>query len=514
VCHRLVKQLRRITDNEAAIVEGCKIDIGKPVYETYMAEIDWCKNDIIFVCKNLAKWAKDEAAPDIPLHMKLMGPKIRKDPLGAVLVIGFVSYSRVAGRSADRFPHRAYNFPVQLALGPLIGAIAAGNTAILKPSQQAPNVAMVLERIFSSLDQSCYRCIQGGVPETTALLEQKWDKIFYTGSAGVGKIIAKKAAETLTPVVLELGGRNPAVITKNADVKLAARRLLWGKVHNAGQVCISQNYILVDREVMHAFLQELKVSLREFFPNGVKESPDFARIATDRQWKRLKSLIDNSKGKILLGGTMDEKERFLEPTVVEVNDVSDSLIAEETFGPLIPVIAIDDLDHAIRIANEVDSTPLGVYPFGSKAETDRFLREVQSGGASVNDAFFHGSLPTFAFGGVGQSGTGSYRGKASFDCFTHRRSITTTPGWVEGLISIRYPPYKGKLAKLQKMSNKKANFDRNGKVTSSLIGYVLSLGAGSTMGGLARYAVILFGRLYIVHISFLRRTSPEYFANQ
>lgn len=254
----------------------------------------------------------------------------------------------------------------------------------------------------------------------------------------MGTIIAKKAAETLTPVTLELGGRNPAIVTKNANARLAARRLLWGKTLNAGQVCISQNYTLVDKEILPAFVAEMKIALKEFYPNGAKASPDFARIINSRQWTRLQKLLDGSNGKILIGGDMDESEKFISPTLIQVNDFHDNLIMEESFGPLMPVYPVDDLDHAIRIAGEVHQTPLGIYPFGTKKETDQVLRELRSGGASVNDAFFHGSIPTLAFGGVGDSGQGSYRGRASFDCFSHRRSITNTPGWIERLISIRY----------------------------------------------------------------------------
>lgn len=224
-----------------------------------------------------------------------------------------------ANRSAS---YSTYNFPLQLAIGPMIGAIAAGNTLILKPSENAPNVAMILERIVSALDPDCYGCIQGSVSQTTALLDQKWDKIFYTGSVNVAKIIAKKAAETLTPVTLELGGKNPAIVTKNADIRLAARRLLWGKFLNSGQVCISHNYTLIEKEVFSAFIRETKTAMKEFYPDGAKASPDYARIINNRQWKRLKDMMDNSKGKILIGGTMDEADRFIEPTVIQGKHIS------------------------------------------------------------------------------------------------------------------------------------------------------------------------------------------------
>jgi beta-apo-4'-carotenal oxygenase len=368
----------------------------------------------------------------------------------------------------------AYNCPIQLTFGPLIGAIAAGNTALIKPSEQAASVAMVLQKILVDvMDPECYICIQGGVPETTALLKQTWDKIFYTGGTKVGKIIAKKAAETLTPVTLELGGKNPAIVTKNADIKLAARRLLWAKVNNAGQICTSQNYALVDREVIAAFVEGLKIAMNDFFPEGAKASVDFGRIINHTQWKRLDDSIKKSNGKTIIHGLMDEIDRLIEPTVVEVTDISDNLIAEENFGPIFPILAVDGLDHAIKLANQIDSTPLAAYPFGTKQETDRILQECRSGGASVNDGFIHSAIPTLQFGGIGQSGQGAYRGKESFDCFTHRRSVTTTPGWAEGLISVRYPPYKNNLTKIQRMTNLKPNFDRDGSVISWL-GYALS----------------------------------------
>ena len=359
-----------------------------------------------------------------------------------------------------------FNFPIQLAIGPLIGAIAAGNTAVLKPSENAPACAVMLQRLVqNSLDPSCYRVVQGAIPETTALLDQKWDKIFYTGGATVGKIIAKKAAETLTPVTLELGGKNPAIVTRNADARLAARRLLWGKVHNAGQVCVSENYITVDEEILPAFLSELETALHTFFPNGAKSSPDYGRIVNLRQFHRLKSMLEATDGKILFGGETDEETLFIAPTVIQVSSINDSLIKDESFGPLIPILPVKDLDEAIRIANTVDSTPLGLYSFGTTAETNRIMSEVRSGGASVNDAFMHGALPTLAFGGVGDSGQGAYRGKASFDTFTHRRSVTTTPGWMESLLDVRYPPYDGKLAKFRKMADLKPDFDREGNTT-------------------------------------------------
>ncbi|KAI9810432.1 MAG: hypothetical protein M1826_003623 [Phylliscum demangeonii] len=465
----------RLRDHEDVLQEALRRDLGKSDFDAFVGELGWCENDIVFVCANLEKWAKDEKAPDIPFANAAVSPKIRKDPFGVVLVIG------------------AYNFPIQLSLGPLIGAIAAGCTAILKPSEVAPHTAAAVQMLVEKcLDPAAYRVVQGAVAETTELLKQKWDKIFYTGNAAVGTIVAKKAAETLTPVALELGGLNSAIVTKHADARLAARRLLWGKVMNAGQVCIAPNHVLVDQEILPAFLAELKASLAEFYPQGAKQSADYGRIVNQRHFQRIKAMLDHSRGQIVVGGETDEAERFIAPTIVLVDDLHDPILADEIFGPLLPVYAVRDLDEAIRTANKLQATPLGLYPFGTKAETDRVLRETRSGGASVNDAFFHGIIPTLSFGGVGQSGQGSYRGRASFECFTHRRSFTSTPSWIEWLLAVRYPPYSPqKLARFRRMSMLRPDFDRHGRVQVPLLRRVLALGAGSWQTALGRYLLLV-----------------------
>ncbi|KAJ5082817.1 Beta-apo-4'-carotenal oxygenase [Penicillium argentinense] len=472
---RLV-QLRKlywaIKDHEEEIVEACAQDLNKPRFETEVAESGWLLNDVVFTTRNLHKWVKDEKAPDIDLSFKFMNPKIRKDPLGCVLVIG------------------AFNFPFQLTLGPVIGAIAAGNTVVIKPSENAPRSAAVMQKICeASLDPACYHIIQGGVPETQALLAERWDKIFFTGGANVGRIIAKAAAPHLTPVVLELGGINPAIVTKNADPRLVARRMLWGKIMNAGQVCTSQNYLLVDKSLVSKVVEEFQKAYKEFYPKGAKDSPDYSRIINDSHFQRLKSMLDNSKGKILMGGTMDEKERFIEPTLVQVDSVDDSLCSQESFGPFIPILPVENLDEAINLANGVQSTPLGLYPFGNKADVAKILDSTRSGGVSCNDAALH--IPTLPFGGVGESGYGAYRGRSSFDVWVHRRPITSSPGWLESILAIRYPPYAGKLSKFKAASTLVPDFDRTGKkVTLGWLRFIFTLGGGSAKAGAGRAAVV------------------------
>ena len=391
---------------------------------------------------------------------------------------------------------RAYNVPFQLTIGPLIGAIAAGNTAVIKPSENAPYCSAVIEKIVSGyLDSTCYTCVQGAVAETTALLDETWDKIFYTGSVSVAKIITKKAAETLTPCTLELGGRNPAIVTGSANLRLAARRLLWGKFFNAGQICLSHNYTLIDKLALPKFLSEMKVAMDEFYPDGAKASSHYGRIANRRQWQRLKDLVDTSDGKVLMGGSMDESDLFIEPTVMQVNNVNDSLMANETLGPILTIYPVDNLSEAIHIANQVHRTPLATYSFGTKDETDRVLNEIRSGGASVNDAWVHGTVPTLAFGGVGDSGSGSYRGRASFECFSHRKSYTTTPGWAERLLALRYPPYDGKLQTYRDMTQLRPYFDREGIQEDSFTRYAQAFTHGSLrLAALVKFTLSLLLR--------------------
>jgi beta-apo-4'-carotenal oxygenase len=341
-------------DYKPQLLAALKKDLNKGEFESSFTEIDWVKNDCMFMLDNLEKFAKDEKLP-VPLSFSMMKFRVRKEPMGTALIIG------------------PYNFPVQLLLAPFVGAIGAGCTAVLKPSELTPACSMVVkEMIESRLDTSAFAVVNGGVPQVSALLEEKWDIIFFTGSAAVGKIVTKKAAETLTPVVLELGGKNPAFITKNvSDLAQAAKRLLWGKTLNAGQVCMSQNYVLIDKALVPSFIEDLKNASKEMFPNGAKASPDLGRIVNERHFLRLKAMLDNTKGKIVMGGEVDQSELFIEPTAVLVDSVNDSMMAEESFGPIFCIYPVNTLDEAINTANLVHSTPLSLFAFGSKAENQR-----------------------------------------------------------------------------------------------------------------------------------------------
>lgn len=352
-----IVQLRKlywaVRDLEPELKEALYRDLHKPHYESMLTETEWIKSECLFMIKHLKEFAKDEKLKHVPLTFSVMNCRVRKEPMGAVLILG------------------TYNYPIRLLFGPFVGAIAAGCTAVLKPSESAPATAMIVVEILKRLDPDAYAVVNGAVPETTALLDEKWDKIFYTGGAAVGKIIAKKAAETLTPVCLELGGKNPAFVTRNADLHLAARRLLWGKTHNAGQVCMSHNYVLVEEEAVQPFIAQLNASYREFFPNGAKASPDLSRIVNLRQFHRIKKMLDETKGKIVMGGQTDESELFIEPTAVLVDSMDDSMMVDESFGPIFSIYPVNTLDEAINVANRVHRTPLGLYAFGSKTENKR-----------------------------------------------------------------------------------------------------------------------------------------------
>ncbi|KAK4142091.1 beta-apo-4'-carotenal oxygenase [Dichotomopilus funicola] len=485
-------QLRKlywaVEDYTPQLVAALKDDLGKSDFEATLTEIDWMKKDCMFMLDHLDKFAKDDklGAPAVPLTYSFMSWRVRKEPLGTVLIIG------------------PYNFPIQLLLAPLVGAIAAGCTAVLKPSELTPKCAMVMKTFLAErLDNSAFAVVNGAIPETNALMNEKWDKIFFTGSAPVGTIIAKKAAETLTPVVLELGGKNPAFITKNANLALAAKRLLWGKTVNAGQVCLSQNYILIHKDLVDTFITHLNAAYKEMFPKGAQASPDLGRIVNKRHFLRLKKMLDDTQGKIVMGGSLDETENFIEPTAVLVNSVNDSMMQEESFGPIFCIYPVNTLDEAVSTANLVHRTPLSLFSFGSKAENEKVLNEMTSGGATLNDAFFHASVNTIPFGGVGDSGWGAYRGKASFDAFTHFRTVSETPSWSEKLIAVRYMPFDYKKLKLlTRFTNKKPNFDRNGKVVKGLgywTGVVCGLGGKSAKGALMRWAIVLLAHYLYTH---------------
>jgi beta-apo-4'-carotenal oxygenase len=476
-----IKQLRKlywaIDNHEVDLRLALERDIGKGHFDAMLGEINWVKNDIVYVTTHLKSWMKDEKPTDIDFANRLVSPRIRKDPYGAVLIIG------------------PFNFPLQLCLCPLIGAIAGGNTVVLKPSESTPNCSAVLQLLFTeALDPSAYTVIQGAIPQTQALLSEKWDKIFFTGSVSTAKIVARAAAVHLTPTVFELGGKNPAIVTRNINVPNTARRLLWAKNMNAGQLCMSPNHVLVEKSILPQLIAELKSAYAEFYPSGAKGTEDWCKIVNLKSFSRLKKLLDATSGTILLGGETDAESLYVAPTVVLVKDMHDALLAEETFGPFLTLLPVDSLSEAISTANALHETPLATYIFGSPTEADTVLAQTRSGGATINDTLFHAIIPTLDFGGVGDSGMGSYRGRASFDAFVHRRSIAKTPNWAERVLRMRYPPYAGtgKYKMFDAMQRRKVNFDREGNDKVAWWVLVLTLGGRR---GVVRWIGLVLARL-------------------
>ncbi|KAI5805562.1 aldehyde dehydrogenase [Peziza echinospora] len=473
------RQLRQlywgIEDNTESIVAALKADLRKPEVEAHISEIATVTEELLYMLKNLDEWSKDEYG-DMEMAVGFSRPIIRKEPMGVILIIG------------------AFNFPLQLVLSPLIGAIAAGNTALIKPSESSPATAVVVTRIVEKyLDNNCYKIVNGAVDETKAVLKEEFDKICFTGSGTVGRIVAEAAAKHLTPCILELGGINPAIVTKNANIKLAAKRIAWGRALNSGQVCAAPGYILCHPEVEQELVADIAKAWKALYPNGVQASGDIARMNNNRSFNRVKSLLQSTKGEILLGGNLDETDSFIEPTLVKVDSPTDPLLRDEAFGPIIALLTEADLDRALITIRTICATPLAVYIFtNDKKEQNKLLEGTRSGGVTINDVLMHVALKSAPFGGVGQSGYGNYTGKASFDAFVHRRSVVVQANWMEKLLAMRYPPYTaGKLAKFNSTSKTKPNFDRNGNVKNAWIGLAVRLGGRSIKAGLARWALML-----------------------
>ncbi|MEW6776067.1 MAG: aldehyde dehydrogenase family protein [Bdellovibrionota bacterium] len=424
----LIKMLK---EREGEFTQALTKDLGKPQFESFTAELAFVIQEAVLSRKNLRKWARPEKV-STPLVAQPGKSEVRKDPLGVTLVIG------------------AWNYPVQLTLAPLIGAIAAGNCAVVKPSEVAAHTSALLAKLVPLyLDQECIRIVEGAIQETTELLDQKWDLIFYTGNGNVAKVIMAAATKNLTPVVLELGGKSPCIVDSDADVTLAARRIAWGKFYNAGQTCTAPDYVLVKDSVEAEFVDGLKGAIREFYGDNPKKSPDFARIVNQRHHQRVRRLIDGS-GEVALGGEADEADRYIAPTVLRNVKADAPVMAEEIFGPVLPVLKVKETDEAIEFVNSRPK-PLALYLFTRSSQTqEKVVTRTSSGGVCVNHTILHVANPNLPFGGVGASGMGAYHGKASFDVFTHKKSVMSKPNWIDpGFI---YPPYtEGKFGLVKKL---------------------------------------------------------------
>lgn len=411
--------LRLVRERKDEILDALNEDVGKPRLEAYAAEVAFMEKDILHTKKHLRGWMKPDKV-STPAITQPGWSRIYKDPLGVVLVIA------------------PWNYPFQLAVSPVVGAIAAGNSVVLKPSEVAPKTSAVMARWLPEyLDSTCIKVIEGGIPETTKLLEQRFDHIFYTGNGTVGRIVMTAAAKHLTPVTLELGGKSPCIVDRSVDLDVAARRIVWGKFYNCGQTCVAPDYILVEDSVHDALLNRMAATVREFWGDDPQQSADYGRIVNARHHQRLMKLIGS--GEVVTGGEADEADRYIPPTILK-NVAEDSpVMRDEIFGPILPVLSVPHVDAAIAFVNK-NPKPLALYMFSSdKRNQERVLSRTSSGGALVNHCILHLTVPDLPFGGVGDSGMGAYHGQASFDTFTHHKSVLKKPFVMDP--PILYPPY-------------------------------------------------------------------------
>ncbi len=409
-----------ILKNEDLLYQAIDQDFGKSKFETYAIEISFVLKDIDYYLKNLNSLSKPKRV-STNLANQLGSSKIYPEPLGCTLVIG------------------AWNYPYQLSLSPMVAALAAGNTCILKPSEIAENTMKAMSKIINENFPKEYLYVaEGGIEETTEILKLKFDKIFFTGSTKVGQIVYEAAAKHLTPVVLELGGKSPAIVTSSANFEVAAKRIVWGKFLNSGQTCVAPDYILVDEKVKDSFLDSLKSYIQEF--NYQPDSDHYTRIINDRNFDRIIKLIDPDK--VFFGGKSDAEKRFIEPTIMNNVTWDDAVMQEEIFGPILPVLTFSNFNEALLKIAEHEK-PLSAYLFTNDSEEkENFIAKISFGGGCINDVAMHLSNDSLPFGGVGNSGMGNYHGKFGFEAFSHQKAILDRATWGEP--DLKYPPYTEK----------------------------------------------------------------------
>ena len=423
--------LNAVIVHENEIVSALKADFNKPEFETVVTETSYVISDLKYTIKNISNWAKPERVFPFILNIP-SSDTIYKEPYGKVLVIA------------------PWNYPFQLALCPVIAAVAAGNQVVLKPSELTPNTAAIIQKIIAAIFPINHvEVIQGDAEVATQLLAQRWDYIFFTGSVAVGKIVAKAAAANLTPVTLELGGKNPCIVDETANLQLAAKRIVWGKFINAGQTCIAPDYILVHQKSKNKFIEFLKAEITTAYGENPEISPDFARIITTKNWTRLVKMIDETK--IIFGGKYNNETNYLAPTLIEENNLESLIMKDEIFGPLLPILTYTDESEIEAIITKYEK-PLGFYIFSERKKfCDAIIAKYSFGGGCINDTMIHFSNKKLPFGGVGHSGIGAYHGKLSFDIFSHHKGVVKKATWID--LPLRYAPYKGKLASVKKILN-------------------------------------------------------------
>ena len=427
---QLKKLQKAVIDHEAAIIAALKTDLHKSEFETYTTEIALCKKEINYALKQIANWTKPQKA-NIPLEQFPGFGRIYPEPLGVVLIIS------------------PWNYPFQLIIAPLVGAIAAGNCAILKPSEIAAHTSKLLAEILPKyFDPAYIAVVEGGVEISQQLLAEKFDHIFFTGGTTIGRKVMEAAAKHLTPVTLELGGKSPCIVDADTNIEYAARRITWGKFINAGQTCVAPDYLLVEQSIKQELLDKIQKCIREFLGEQPATSPDYARIINQKHFNRLVEFLQY--GKTIIGGESNSSELYIAPTVLDGVSLESPVMQDEIFGPILPVLTFSDVAEAIAIVNQKPK-PLALYLFShNKNLQRRVLQSTSSGSVCINDTVMQFAVPGLPFGGVGSSGMGKYHGKASFDTFSHYKSVLNRSLILD--VKLRYAPYsKSKLQLLKRI---------------------------------------------------------------
>lgn len=419
---KLLQLKAELIKQEQAIIDALSKDLKKPVFESVLSETGIVLAELDLTLKKLYSWSKPKQIRPSLLNFPSTD-KLYYEPYGTVLVIA------------------PWNYPYHLSLLPVIGAIAAGNTVVLKPSELASNTAKVIEDILKAVfNEEFVDVVQGDASIAQELLKQKWDYIFFTGSVTVGKIVAKAAAEHLTPTTLELGGKNPCIIDETANIKLAAKRIVWGKFLNAGQTCIAPDYIIIHKSVKQPFIESLLKEIEASYSNHPKESSDFPRIINAHHYTRLVNMLKNES--ILIGGETNKDDLYIAPTVIDEPSQNSEVMKDEIFGPILPVLSYQNETDIKNIIHQYNK-PLSLYVFSTnKSFAKKIITDFSFGGGTINDTLIHFANPRLPFGGVGSSGIGAYHGKHTFYTFSHKKPVVKRGNWID--IPLRYPPYKGK----------------------------------------------------------------------
>lgn len=423
-----IKALRRLKNTikryEDEIFEALHLDLRKNKVESYATEVGFVYNSIEEAMKNLKRWAKPTKVKT-PIFLMPAKSFIISEPYGTVLIIG------------------PYNYPFQLIVEPLVGVIAAGNCAVIKPSELAPNVSKIILKIIGEAFDESYICaVEGAIDTNTALINSKFDYIFFTGSPAVGRIVMEAAAKNLVPVTLELGGKSPVIVDKSANIRSAADKIIWGKTVNAGQTCVAPDYVMVHESIKNELIKEMKRSINDFYGDDIKVSESLGRIINEKHFNRLLNILESDKESLLYGGEYDEEEKYIAPSIIEVKDWNSACMKEEIFGPILPIMEYSDLNEVVNAINK-QPKPLALYLFTSDKRVEKkVLNEISSGGVSINDTILHLANSNLPFGGVGNAGMGAYHGEESFRTFSHRKSILKKSRVLN--TTLMYPPYSDK----------------------------------------------------------------------